>query len=138
METVVVGCKLPHGLQIDLPISGAIERIHLRGNNDARIIGGYGLTPNVPADAFKQWLLNHKDFKYVRKGMVFIESDMARARSRAKEMRNEAKTGMEPLNPFAASHKLSHGLDAADQAKSRREYDAQRANNPDRNRQIVE
>lgn len=140
MSTCVVGCKLPHGLLIELMIGGKLERVQLNGNNAKRIIGGYGLTQNVPLEPFQKWMAEHKDFKYVRNKHVFIETTSDRAESMAKELRNEksARTGMEPLNPFARDHKLQHGLTTDEERAARRDYDQQRANNPDRNRQISE
>src|SRR5262245_15898253 len=107
METCVVGCKLPHGLNLDLILKkGAdgqpdeTQRILLKGKNASHIVGGYGLTQNVPKEAFEQWLKDNARRKFVRNGSVFMEVSEQRARSAAKERRGE-KTGLEAIDPLA-------------------------------------
>lgn len=129
--TCVVGCKLPHGLRVDLKVGAEVIQIELKGRNAARIVGGYGMTANVPADAFDVWMDEHKHFPYVRNGFVFKHSDMASARAHAKEMRNE-RTRLEPLDPTAEKGGLKHDDESLKNLRH------QRATNPDRNRQIVE
>jgi hypothetical protein len=126
METCVVGCKLPNGLQINL--AGVNGPTILKGNNATRIVGGYGLTAGVPKEAMQAWLLDHADMPAVRHKLVFIQDDTKRAESAAKEMRKE-RTGLEPLDPLA-----SKTITPAERAVLLK----QRADNPSRNRQIVE
>lgn len=125
METCIVGCKLPHGLQIELP--GQPKPIKLNGNNSARIIGGYGITPGIPKEAMEKWIADHKDLAYVRNGSVFVERSEKDARAYARE-RVAERTGFEAMDP--AARQLSPE-DAKVLAK-------QRAENPDRNRQVDE
>lgn len=119
----IVGCKLPHGLRIQL----GNAFYDLKGRNASRIIGGYGLTTGVPTDAFAKWLEDHKDFKYVRNGLVFMQGDMASARAQARDG-NSVRSGLEPIDPMAKDITPEDAKKLAQQ----------RAENPDRNRQIVE
>lgn len=100
-KMVVVGCKLPNGLLCEL---GARDdenyhAVRLNGSNDQRVIGGYGITPNVPEDFWNAWVKKHARLEFVRKGQVFVEGDLASAQDHAEE-RAEVKTGMEPLDPL--------------------------------------
>lgn len=100
-KMVVVGCKLPNGLLCE---RGARDddnyySVRLNGSNDSRVIGGYGITPDVPADFWDWWVKKHARLEFVRKGQVFVEGDLASAQDHAEE-RAEVKTGMEPLDPL--------------------------------------
>jgi len=127
METCIVGCKLPNGLKINLP--GVPDPVTLKGANAARIVGGYGMTPGIPKEAMERWIAEHKDFTYVRNGAVFMERSDKDARAVAKERRGE-RTGFEPVDPAKGPAALSPE-DAKVLAR-------QRAENPDRNRQVDE
>lgn len=129
MDTVTVGCKLPHGLKIDL--AGVPKPVTLAGGNSARIIGGYGMTPGVPKEAFVKWLADHSTTPYVINGAVFMvdSGDKKSAIAQAKEKRDE-RTGFEPIDPAKSPGGLAPE-DAKVLAK-------QRAENPDRNRQVDE
>lgn len=126
--TVVMGCKLPHGYILEL----GTRSFRLNGNNSARIVGGYGLTEGVPKDFAEAWLTKNADLAPVKNGLVFIQSSMKEARAEAADRRT-LKTGLEPVDPMA---KTPDGapLDKAAELALRK----QRAENPDRNRQIVE
>ncbi len=127
METCIVGCKLPHGLKIDL--AGVPQAVTLKGANAARILGGFGLTPGVPKEAMLKWLADHETLAYVRNGSVYVVDSKRDAVAASKERRNEL-TGFEPIDP----KKMPGGLSVED-AKV---LDRQRAGNPDRNRQFDE
>ncbi len=141
METCVVGCKLPHGLNLDLVLKAdadgkAVEtqRILLKGKNSSHIIGGYGLTQGVPKEAFERWLAENQKRAFVRNGSVFMESNKERARKAADERRDE-RTGLEAIDPLKAVGVEPEG---DDEKKARAKLRQQQAENPDRNRQIVE
>lgn len=132
MSTCIVGCKLPHGLNIDLDVGGRKVPFTLKGRNASRIIGGYGLTTGVPKDAFVAWLESHKEFPYVRNQYLFVHNDMAGARAHARD-NEKLRTGMEPIDPLDVK-RVGHALSPEDVKKLAQ----QRAENPDRNRQIIE
>lgn len=110
MEFVSVGCKLPNGLHLDIrtpkpegwkngdPQPLVAQRITLKGQNEARVIGGAGVTENVPKDVFDRWMAEHKDFAPVAKGLIFVHSKTAVVESMAAE-RADLKTGFEAPDP---------------------------------------
>jgi hypothetical protein len=93
MATVTVGCKLPHGLIID--VEG--KKVKLNGANTSLVIGGYGLTP-VEKDFFDAWLKLSANTVVVKRGLIFAQETQTKARDQAKEQA-EVKSGLEGLNP---------------------------------------
>jgi len=142
METCVVGCKLPHGLDIDLDVKkderGIMtdsKRLTLKGANSSRIMGGYGITRGVPKESFATWLAEHARAPFVINGAVFMVNDDASARDRAKE--GGDATGLEQIDPLKKSAKL--GTDKLEMGDDEKKALAEaRASNPLRPRQIDE
>jgi len=100
-----VGCKLPNGFTMELGTFGTedYKSFKLHGINSAKIIGGYGITENVPEEMFDRWLEKMKDFKMIRRGLIFKQTgklDEASAAALGREMAKE-KTGLEPKDPKA-------------------------------------
>ena len=93
-STCVVGCKLPAGLVI----RGAGKQWRVKGCNDSMIIGGFGLTYDVPSEIWNDFAKNHAKSKMIRNGVVFAVNDGRSANSAAKE-REKQRTGMERLDP---------------------------------------
>lgn len=137
METCIVGCKLPHGLNIELAAQPGEEpkRIKLKGANAARIVGGYGLTTLVPKEAFETWLKENATRPFIKNGSVFMETSAARADSVAKERRAE-RTGLEAIDP--ADKKDGRGRALSQDSETLRQLREQQAKNPDRNRQVID
>lgn len=50
-------------------------KVELNGSNSSIVVGGYGLTENVDKEAFEAWLAVHADQPYVRKELVFAQSE---------------------------------------------------------------
>ena len=50
--TVTVGCKLPHGLVAEV----GKESVTFLGINSTELIGGHGITENVPKDFWDAWV----------------------------------------------------------------------------------
>lgn len=125
-DMCLVGCKLPHGLKVDLP--GMDAPITLKGANAARVMGGYGITKGIPRESFRKWLRANAKRDFVMNGSVFMVDDEKSARSRAAEGRDE-KTGFEAMDPS----KPPSGIVMDDDAK--KALAKQVAENPDRNRQ---
>lgn len=91
--TVTVACKLPNGLEIE-------HRGHtvvLAGANSSTAVGGYGLTPNVDADWFEDWMAGNLDHPAVKNNIIFANTP-AQAADEAKEKKG-VKTGLEPVDP---------------------------------------
>ena len=125
MATVIVGCKLPSGLTLEIVEPGkddagkigtmprpAGKRIHLNGANslrrEASALGvpmlaeyPFGIT-RVDEDFWKQWLARHQDFDFVKNGMIFAVQDEKAAKSEARDRFHDVKTGLEPKKPADA------------------------------------
>lgn len=112
-KTICVGCKLPHGLimQMDRLIEdkasdGAVVRkyvpvgkeIKLNGANTSSVIGGYGITENVDAEFFDAWLAQKMEHAFIQQNLVFAMPTISGVQDRAKEQA-AVKSGFEPLNP---------------------------------------
>lgn len=122
-NTVTVACKLPHGLMLEVvdeavfrdihPQNGVMarpagERIRVNGcarpvgvplpEDVAQVVGGFALTPGVPADFWAAWLKQNKDAPFVKAGMIFAHEKAGSVVSEAKEKR-EVLSGFEGMNP---------------------------------------
>jgi hypothetical protein len=97
-DTVTVGCKLPHGIHMDLQNKGeSRKRVTLKGNNDKKVIGGFGITENVPKAHFDEWIKRNKNHPSVTGGYIFSMRDMASAEAAAEE-RKDLRNGLEALD----------------------------------------
>lgn len=103
-EKVVVGCKLPHGLILELGTPPKIRRVTLKGSNSTQIVGvnplvgQFGLTPDVDKDFIDEWLTKNADLVFVKTKMIFVQKDQRSAEAEARE-KFKLKSGLEPLNP---------------------------------------
>ena len=93
-DTVIVGCKLPHGLETQM---GGVTVV-LNGTNSTDIVGGYGLTYGVDKAAFEQWLIDYANFEPVKREMIFANATEKSAKAEAIEKSDE-KSGLEGLDP---------------------------------------
>lgn len=93
-DVVTIGCKLPHGLHMD--VGG--QRITLAGENSTEIVGGHGLTYGVPKDFWEAWKKEHAEQPFVKNGLVFAQGKTESAIAEAKEKQNN-KTGFEGIDP---------------------------------------
>lgn len=110
--TVVVACKLPTGLHLEMPhpSTGEHMRVTVAGPANARLVSnGFGLTSGVDRDFAEAWFKAYANYHPVKTGQIFIETDRQRAKDHAKENR-EVRTGLEPNDP----NKLPAGLEKAD------------------------
>lgn len=133
---VTIGCKLPHGLIISARnTEGDTVSLTLKGANDARIVGGYGITENVPVELWNAWLKKHHKHMAVVNGQLFVHNDLKSAEQIAKE-RREVTTGFEPIDPI--KNGMLKGATGELDEEALKSYNKQRAENPDKNRQRVE
>lgn len=114
---VMVGCKLPHGLHLQLYEDGIAEAskekikiksgapVTLKGANSSSIVGGFGLT-EVRADFWDAWIKANANFPAVKNGLIFAEARRDRAADRAIDQAT-AKTGVEAIDP----NKPAKGID---------------------------
>lgn len=94
MANIVVGCKLPHGLEIRVGDKTAV----LKGTNSSLVIGGYGITEGVDADLFAAWLAANKDSASVSGGFIFARGKAESVKAEATEKKDNLN-GFEGLNP---------------------------------------
>jgi hypothetical protein len=99
---VKVICKLPHGLIIEHPKTGA--KVTLNGKNKDVAISPvipilfqemYGST-DVDADFWEAWLAENKDFAPIKNNAIFASKDSVTAKAKVKELAKE-KTGFEGM-----------------------------------------
>lgn len=116
-NTVMVGCKLPNGLNLEIFEEGKTDddkkifrrtgqRFLVLGSNSSNVVGGYGLT-RVDADFWDAWKAQHANFPALKAGLIFAEDKQDRAADHALD-HQAAKTGLEPIDP----NKLPKGIEA--------------------------
>lgn len=94
--TVIVGCKLPNGLILEL----GDKRVTIKGANSSNIIGGHGITEGVDKEFFDAWMAKNAGLQFVKAELLFAHEKAASTAAQAKEQADE-KTGLEPLDPEA-------------------------------------
>lgn len=94
-KTVVIGCKLPHGLIIELP-TDTTKKVTLNGRNKAVIVGAEYATTEVDSDFWDTWLALNAEFPAVKSGTIFVAKNATDAAAIATETA-ERETGFEPL-----------------------------------------
>lgn len=95
-KTVIVGCKLPNGLIIE--VGG--QSVELNGANASNIIGGHGITYNVDADFFNAWMEAHQDRDMVKNGFIFAHEEAENTEAEARE-KTDNETKLEAVDPNA-------------------------------------
>jgi hypothetical protein len=107
-NTVTVGCKLPHGLHLDV----AGKRVTVEGTNGATIIGGHGITRNVDKAFFEEWLRINKDSDAVKNELIFAHEKDASTAAEANEKEGN-RSGFEGIDPA----KPGNGVEPAKEEK---------------------
>ena len=114
-ETVIVGCKLPHGIILELGYilgkGGEVTRgpkyqsFVIKGTNEGRqfkgekaTAGEWALTPNVPKDFWDEWLKKNGELGYVKADLIFAMPEAKSAATVVRE-REALTTKLEPLDP---------------------------------------
>lgn len=92
-NTVVVGCKIPNGLQLTVGKTAVV----VNGSNSSKIINGHGIT-TVDAEFWNAWIERNSGLSVVRNGFIFAHEKKADVKAEAKEKADEI-TGLEPLDP---------------------------------------
>lgn len=120
-EKVLIGCKLPNGLIMEVVEPGmitnvegrAVQGLHPKPHSGQRVIlkGANSLRTNpnaaqgvfpyavteVDKDLWDAWLARHKNEPMVKNGFVFVAKSEKDAQAMGKERANE-RTGLEALN----------------------------------------
>ncbi|UCL84503.1 hypothetical protein [Pseudomonas sp. HS-18] len=97
MATVIVGCKLPHGIHAEL----AGKVVTLNGSNGSAIIGGFGITRDVDKDFMDNWLKAEAKNPIVANGLVFIAGSEREVEKAVSDREKEANgfEGVDPKKP---------------------------------------
>ena len=95
-ETVVVGCKYPTGVLIQ--VGNTTHKIN--GSNSSEIFGGHGITDDVPKALWDAWVVENKNHDLVRNGFIFANEQRKEVKAEAKEkVSNKTKAeGLEKPN----------------------------------------
>lgn len=104
VKTVLIGCKLPHGLILDHPLDVS-KKVELAGLNKAIIIGADCATTPVDGEFWETWKTVHKDHPAVKSGAIFEARTTEEVKAKSKELKAE-KTGFEPMPQEAMGVKV--------------------------------
>lgn len=110
MNTIIIGCKLPHGIVLH---GTAGQAIKLNGMNTSLIEGGFGLT-HVDADEAAFLFAQYADFDPIKSQAIFSHGTnvVADVADMAADLA-EVKTGFEGMDP----DKPAPGLQPEDDGK---------------------
>jgi len=102
-STVTVGCKLPHGIHLDLyEVIGdqptVKSRVTVKGQNAAEVIGGHGITMGVDKAHFDEWMRVNKNHPAVVNGLLFAHESAQKTVGEAQE-KKDTKSGFEGIDP---------------------------------------
>lgn len=95
MARVIVGCKLPNGIILELP-SNPAKTVELNGLNKSLILGASYATTEVDADFFEQWMATHREYGPVKSGTIFAAKNNSEVVAIAEEYKDR-ETGLEPM-----------------------------------------
>lgn len=110
LKEVLVGCKLPHGIILEVPHpDGEIETVELNGLNKVLIVGSTFGATEVDAAFWEAWILKNAESDLVKSGSVFVAKDLRSLKAIGDE-NAKRETGFEPLDP----NKLPKGLKSLD------------------------
>ena len=108
-KTVLIGCKLPHGLILDHPLDVS-KKVELAGLNKAIIIGADCATTPVDGEFWETWKTVHKDHPAIKSGAIFEARTTEEVKAKAKELKEE-KTGFEAMPQEAMGVKVASNKD---------------------------
>lgn len=95
-DFVKVACKLPQGLDVQIP--GMREHVRLHGLNSRFVVAGYGMT-DVKVDLWAKVEEHYADAKWLVGGNVFAMPNAASARDKALDEHDDIKSGFEQIDP---------------------------------------
>lgn len=95
-NTVIIGCKLPHGVTLH---GTAGQAIHINGMNTSLVVGGFGLT-TVDADEAAYLFAAYDEYAPIKSKAIFTHgtNSVADVAAMGAEL-EEVKTGFEGLDP---------------------------------------
>jgi hypothetical protein len=109
-KLVVIACRLPHGLLLELGQQGAenyqsikingIHSVDSSGKPSSLVVNGHAFT-QVPEAFWNDWRKAHQGAPYLKNRMVFAEDTLDAAHRATTLAESKGKTGFEPLSPDA-------------------------------------
>lgn len=93
-STVTVGCKVANGIVMQV----GDQAVDINGFNQQVVVGGHGITRDVPKDLWEAWLEENKNRKLCTGGFIFADESTKSVNSEAGE-KVDNQSGTEPLVP---------------------------------------
>lgn len=104
MPTILIGCRLPHGLTLTHPNPEVTEKVTLAGTYsnplrrpDHSPAADFVTTP-VDVEFWEVWKKAYSTYVPLKKGAIFEARNETEAAAKMKDLR-KVKTGFEPVNP---------------------------------------
>lgn len=94
-ETVLIGCRLPHGLILRSPLDSNVT-VTLDGLKSSKVIGATYVVTKVDADFWATWKKAYSDYQPLVNGSIFEARSEDQAKYKGKELAKE-KTGFESM-----------------------------------------
>lgn len=112
-ETVLIGCRLPHGLTLTVRNAEGeiVATANVNGMNSSVIKGATYTTTPVDVEIWATWKKTYgPNFQPLKNGAIFEANTEDQAKFKAKEL-VKVKTGFEALNPDEAAVKPRNDKD---------------------------
>ena len=94
--TVVIGCKLPHGLILRHPLAKD-KTVLLNGTNTSKLVPRPSfVTTQIDGEFWEGWKLMHSSYQPLKSGAIFEAAGQREAEDKGRELEKE-KTGFEPM-----------------------------------------
>lgn len=100
-NTVTIGLKYSSGIVME---AQGHEPMHINGFNSAVIIGGHGLTYNVPKDLWEAWRAQFAKHPLVTNGLIFAHEEEKSVKAEAEE-KKATKSKTEKLDKLKPTDK---------------------------------
>lgn len=105
MATVLIGCKLPHGLQLSLVGKPEVQVIlngqnqHAKGKDYFVPLTAYGET-EIDNDFWQAWKKENEGLDMVKNGLIF-EAPVNKPTELSAKAKDTAPSKLEPIDPKA-------------------------------------
>ena len=106
-DTLTIACKLPQGLDIQLPQHRIFLKLH--GPHSPFAVAGHGMTRGVKAGDWAIIQDVFKDAAWLKNEFVFAMPDPESAADKAED-REKVNAGFDPIDPFAPATARGAGM----------------------------
>lgn len=107
-NTVVVACRLPHGILAEVGRFGdahykaikinGVHSVDRFGQPASILINGHAFT-EMPEEHWEQWRKDHQGAPYLVNRLIYAEKTLGAAQEATKLEEAKGETGFEPLDP---------------------------------------